>query len=351
MTIVVRKKGQRARKVENIPFDRESELQEYISLNPEVIPLDDIRENLQLLVLAREFSTTAGSVDALAVDEEGAIYIIETKLYKNPDKRHVVAQVLDYGAGIWARYPGYDDFERALESSANKLHKKPLREKFPEFFGFDESGAEDMLESMKENFRSGRFTFIVLMDELHDQLKDLITFINANSQFNLLGCELELYREGDIEILIPKLYGVEITKTNPGHSPRKSWDESSFFEAVSRMEDENVKEKIRKMYEFSCKTTDHITWGTGKSRGSFNPKYDRISARAPFTFYSDGNLEVNFKRLSDNEMFRQKLKDELTARLELEIPEDYENRLVSFEPNEWVDKHEKIIEIIKDSAK
>lgn len=42
-------------------------------------------------------------IDAVALDQNGDIYLIETKLYKNPDKRQVIAQVLDYGASLWTR--------------------------------------------------------------------------------------------------------------------------------------------------------------------------------------------------------------------------------------------------------
>jgi hypothetical protein len=49
----------------------------------------------------RAFPTNSGPIDALGINKDGEIYIIETKLYKNPDKRLVVAQVLDYGASLW----------------------------------------------------------------------------------------------------------------------------------------------------------------------------------------------------------------------------------------------------------
>jgi RecB family endonuclease NucS len=56
--------------------------------------------------LAREFSTKSGPIDALGVDKDGELYLIETKFYKNPDKRTVVAQVLDYGASLWSNFRG-----------------------------------------------------------------------------------------------------------------------------------------------------------------------------------------------------------------------------------------------------
>jgi RecB family endonuclease NucS len=46
-------------------------------------------------VVARELQTESGAIDAFAVDENRDLYIVETKLYKNPHKRTVVAQALE----------------------------------------------------------------------------------------------------------------------------------------------------------------------------------------------------------------------------------------------------------------
>ena len=49
----------------------------------------------------------------------------------------------------------------------------------------DDQEVETLLTNMKKNFSSGNFKFVVLMDKLHSQLKDLIVFINQNSQFDI----------------------------------------------------------------------------------------------------------------------------------------------------------------------
>lgn len=55
----------------------------------------------------------------LGVDKDGEIYIVETKLYKNSDKRLVVAQILDYGASLWHFYNDYDTFLREIDRHVN----------------------------------------------------------------------------------------------------------------------------------------------------------------------------------------------------------------------------------------
>jgi len=110
MAIIISKGGKNAKKIEKSNFEREDYLQKYIYDNPESIPLYDIKDDIHLLILVREFSTESGPIDAIGIDADGNIYLIETKLYKNPDKRTVVAQVLDYGASLWRNFSNFSNF-------------------------------------------------------------------------------------------------------------------------------------------------------------------------------------------------------------------------------------------------
>jgi len=352
MPIVIMKKGEWAKKLGPTPVSQEEQLQKYIHDNPGAIPLDDIREDIRLFVFAREFPTPSGQIDAIGLDDEGVIYIIETKLYKNPDKRLVVAQVLDYGAGLWNSFSDYSQIERVIDQAVSQKFGMPFRQKLMDFFGIDDEQIDDVLNRFESNLSFGRFTFIVLMDHLHDQLKDLIAFINANSNFVLLGCEMEFYRYEDLDILIPKLYGAETKKPMRSSSTsagRKKWDEGTFFEDVRARLTEPAEKKIRELYEYAQRTADHISWGTGASRGSFNPKYEQISARSLFSVFSDGLLQVNFHWLNDNEStleFRKTLKDVLVDKARLTFPSDYEEKFVPFEAHRWIDRVPGIIKAL-----
>ena len=60
-------------------FRKEEDLQEIVKKFPEIIPLEEINEDFDpLLVIGREFSLMgAGSIDLLAIDTNGFINIIE----------------------------------------------------------------------------------------------------------------------------------------------------------------------------------------------------------------------------------------------------------------------------------
>ena len=168
MAIIVSKNGRNARKLSRISFREEAELQKYIFENPDSIPLEEIEENVQFTVLEKEFPVNVGSIDILGVDDEGDLYIIETKLYKNRDKRQVLAQVLDYGASLWESFGSDPDlFIQKLDQKVLEKTNDGLREKLESVFG----NADRVIEGMKQSISNGIFRFIILMDVVHQSLK------------------------------------------------------------------------------------------------------------------------------------------------------------------------------------
>lgn len=210
MAIIISENGKNAKRVDESHFELEDKLQQYIYDNPDTIPLYDIDEDTRLFIAAREFSTRSGSIDALGFDASGNIYVIETKLYKNPDKRTVVAQALDYGASLWRHSVDFEDFIRQLDAHCVKQFDLTFSDKYSDFFQIEDIA--EVLEAVKINLTDGRIKFVVLMDRLHDALKDLVVFVNQNSKFDLYAVELEYYKHESFEIIIPKLYGAEVKK-------------------------------------------------------------------------------------------------------------------------------------------
>src|ERR1039458_8232356 len=135
MPIIVSKKGVApAVLVEKSCFGKEQNLQEYIHQHPEAIPIYDIQKDKRLFVAAREFATASGPIDALAVDNDGEIYVIETKLYANADKRLVVAQALDYGASLWRHFSDFAEFVSLLDTHAHSRWSMGFQQKAQEYF-------------------------------------------------------------------------------------------------------------------------------------------------------------------------------------------------------------------------
>jgi hypothetical protein len=237
MAIIISKNGKDARKIEKTPTKQEDDLQRYVFDNPDSLPLDDIKKGTKLLVIGREFETDSGPIDVLAVDGDGNIYIIETKLYKNPDKRTVIAQMLDYGAALSKTYGSGDDFLRDIDELVAESKAGGLSDRLRKLYELNDEDVVEVRGAIKSNLSDGSIKFVVLMDKLPERLRDLILFINEKSRFTIYAVEMEFYQHEGMEIVIPKLFGAEGKKevgsgsSTPG---RKKWTEQSFFDEVKQ---------------------------------------------------------------------------------------------------------------------
>jgi hypothetical protein len=327
MAIIISKNGANARRVEMTPFSKEGYLQEYIHDNPESIPIYDIEEDKRLFVFAREHSTESGPIDALAIDKDGDIYIVETKLYKNPDKRYVVAQALDYGASLWKHSNDFSEFINQVDQEVKNKFNIGFKEKTKAFFYLEDEQVELLINSMKRNLFDGNLKFVILMDSMDERLKDLIIYINQNSQFDIYAVELEYYKYEEYEIMIPKIFGVEVKKNvkTSSDSSRKTWSKDDFInDARNKIKDDEVFNIISELYDFIEKNADKLSFGSGAESGSVTFKFEDSRARSGyvsiFTVWSGGTIVFRFANIKDRigdkyvNLYYQKLKNALPSK-------------------------------------
>src|SRR3989344_8069390 len=290
--------------MEKSDFEKEEYLQKVIYENPESIPLYDIKEDIELLVLCREFPTNSGPIDALGVDKDGNIYLVETKLYKNPDKRLVVAPVLDYGASLWKGYT-FEEFINQINSILDNEFKVSLNQKIKEFFDLDDDEVQNVINNIGTNLKDGSLKFVVLMNKLHQQLKDLIIFINQNSEFDIYAVELEYYKHEAYEILIPKIYGAEVKKDIKSTSVGQQWNWESFKQRLKGFGEEEVT-AAQHIIKWLENNKIKNSWGTSQ-RGSFIPCFYANEQQAkkgegfyPFSVTGDATISWNAHHQADS---------------------------------------------------
>lgn len=102
------------------------------------------------------------------------------------------------------------------------------------------------------------------MDQLHDRLKDLILFLNENSEFEILAVELDFYRHEDLQIVIPRVFGGQTRKRVSGS---KRWDENTLEDYLKRLGEEH-RALLHWAFEFGQRLEDeglaHVTFGAGQ---------------------------------------------------------------------------------------
>ena len=284
-------RGGRSARVEKQAFPDEDALQRYISENPEAIPLDELGEDASLHVLGREFPTASGPVDVLATDSAGNAYLIETKLFKNPDKRQVLAQVLDYAAALWSAELSTEDLIAGLREDASRRKAPDPVARLTEYLDGDDEAVSEHLERVAHAVADGRFTAIVLMDRLDDRLRTLIRFMNEHSRFRLLAVELDYYRFEDSEIVSPRVFGAEARQKSARSGDRRaSWSEDEFFARFTERCDPATVAAGRKLYDFAA-PLGSIGWGSGGANPSMIPYCLPGFNKAPFVLSSIGNLD------------------------------------------------------------
>jgi hypothetical protein len=333
MTIIVSRNGDKGISKEPTGFKDEKELEEYIISNPECIPLNEINRKEKIAILANQFRVDNNIFDILATDENGEIYIIETKLYKNPDKRKVTSQVLDYGTSLWNNYRHHENFD-AFRSAIEENLDTNLLEHIKNKFSINES--EEIIAKLKNNLSDGNFIFFVIMDELNDDLKNQIKFLNmkTDNTFAIYAIKMEKYLHDGYTIMVPKLFGFEAKEATSKSNISKQWDEISFFEeAANNLNTEGV-QALQKLYDFSEKIADRIGWGS-----SFQVYFNKISPRRSLYYvYPDGRFVFNSHMLQDTpgaQRYSDEFKEKLSKIRGITIPDGYPESSPRFLIDVW----------------
>lgn len=154
----------------------------------------------------------AGSVDLLGVGLDGSITLVECKLKKNPEiRREVVGQVLAYAGGLWRT--SYEDFAARYASRAGMSlieHLQQTTEQVVE--------DEDALRAaLHERLRSGAFRLVIAVDEITDELKFVVEWLNGHTAagVQVIALEAEYVKDAGVEVLVPRFYGETVKKDGP----------------------------------------------------------------------------------------------------------------------------------------
>lgn len=345
MAIIISRNGKDAQRIDQQPITDESYLQKYVSENPNALPLDDLAPDARLLVVGREFPTRSGPIDILAVDRTGGLYIIETKLFKNPDKRRVVAQVLDYGASLWTGYGDGEGLVRDIDQFMAETGAGGLAQQLSSVYDLDETGTAEAVAKLKRSLVDGNIKFLVLMDRLHEALRDLILFINAKSRFDIYAVEMEFYSHGGLEIVIPRLFGAEVKKEvtdSRGTDPKYTWDEERFLKEAERTLKPNEFAAVQRLCEFSKKVATATEWKclTFHAGGKCNVTIAGFGKRRLYSVDTEGTLLLDFQqpeKAGAGRELRDRFKAALVAARFPKVRKNESGKL-QLDIGEWMDR-------------
>jgi len=283
-------------------FTEEGKLQDYLEEYPALIPLADVVESASdLLCIGREVGAGSGSIDLLCIDKDSLLTIVETKLRRNREaRREVIGQIIEYASYVsqWTA----DDIYRIANEYFVKSEKAPsgyrgkaLDEIMKEIVGNDFSD-EDFRIKIGQNLRDGRIRLVIAVDELIEELRAMVTFLNSHSNFDILLLQVTDFEESKTKkVLVPLLFGYA-AKPPQRDGRAKQWDEESFLAQVKERDETNVANTIVKLYEFTKSKTDQPQkmFGTGATGSFFFRKVRGDKLISIFTINSVGLGSVYF---------------------------------------------------------
>jgi len=356
MKILIRTNESNMWKVaESIKAKAEAELQKLLIESPSLIPIDEIREGVSPLVFAvSEFGLPgSGNTDVIAFSPDGDIAIVECKLATNPEaKRKVIGQILEYAAYLWKM--SFDDLNSRIQRMKGKNLIELVRESVA-----GEWDEETFLTGIKQSLMSGSFILIIVVDEINEELKRIIRYINecSESAFSLHALEMRRFRVEGIEVLVPHLYGMS-AKPPVGEPKRKKWSEEEFFRVLKENVEFDTFQIVRDLYDWGKNIADRVWFGTGVQIGSFTFHYLKDGKTiSVFTVYTNGKLMLNYGWLLTQvgheilEEFHKKLQEIPTFR---QVPADFSKWptikiTAAFKEN--IDKFKQVVRWLGDEVK
>ncbi|MCX6064093.1 MAG: hypothetical protein NTV26_07960 [Caldiserica bacterium] len=272
--------GEKLTSMEERAYDSEDRLQALLANYPELLGGDQMDETYprRWLLVEREISipgdeSGAGRwhLDHLFIDQDGVPTLVEVKRATDTRiRREVVGQMLDYAANgvrYWPIEHIMEQFERTCVA-----RKRDSAEELGIFLAGSQE-PEKFWGTVKENLRSGNVRMLFVADQIPEELKRIVEFLNEQMDpAEVLAVEIKQFAEGSTQALVPKVIGQTSEATArkqvlSGHG----WDEASFFEALQtgHAGDTGTAERLLKWFREYPGV--EIRWGRGSTAGEFHP--------------------------------------------------------------------------------
>jgi len=292
-------------------YPSEQDLEMLLAQSPDLLPW----EFGQDLVLASQvYFPPAGTADLIGVSPQGDIILVECKLQSNAEiRRHIVGQVFAYASALWGM--AYDAFVEAFAGPQGRNLVDAARSATE---GAGSSWDEEAFrDAVSTNLKEGRFRLLVAVDVITDERQRIVEYINQHTvpQVQLLALQLQYRRDGDVEILLPTIYGQE-TVQNKTISTAAQTTEEQLLSALKDACSADGFEAVRRLYEWSAENGMTPYWGRGH-----NPsltawfEVDNVSI-APWSIWvtaRDPSVSVNFEYMRNRGLPMERIDDFLST--------------------------------------
>ena len=219
-----------------------------------------------------EFRVRTGPIDVLLVDSEGVITVVECKLGANREsRREVVGQLIDYSSALHGT--GYDDFAATFA----KRNQSIALEAAVEAAAGAALDADAFRQNIASRLTKGQFRLVIAVDEIHDDLRRAVEFLNENTTNNLVFFALEIgyFKQDAVEVLVPRTFGHEVEDAGKGptSTTKPRWTAEQVAQAVHDLPDTSARALATELLDHAKKHGAVQKGGTGQvpSAGFYYP--------------------------------------------------------------------------------
>jgi hypothetical protein len=171
--------------LEEVRAENEYQLQERLKSAPQLLPLDDLGLLSPAVVVGRESSLGSGKADLVLLCNGGDLAVVEFKTGpQNPDFRSCLAQLLDYGSGLWGM--SLEEFEERVARhyfagahSGTVAAAPSLDDVVRDAWGDTTEDAVDWRERLEAQLRDGSFHYIAVAQRFTPPVLQTIRYLNA----------------------------------------------------------------------------------------------------------------------------------------------------------------------------
>jgi hypothetical protein len=175
-----------------------------------VLPIQDIELAFTPAVfVCIELPIGSNSLDVLLATPQGKLIAVECKLWRNPEaKRKVIAQAIDYGAGLQALT--YEQLQKAIQAARGdddfSLYQHVVNEAGEPEPPLTEA---EFTDAVSKNLRAGRSLLLIVGDGYHEEAETMTGFLqqHAGAHFTLALVALAVYESSSTgqRVIVPSV--------------------------------------------------------------------------------------------------------------------------------------------------
>ncbi len=290
----------------------ETILERLIFENTNLFPVDDIAKASTWIPLATQVDIdNHGTLDIIATDDTGTIYIVECKLkYNTGDMKTIRGQITDYASGLWSKHYSEDSDDSKFdifwtwfcETIENRSDSKQKLEVILENAGAD---VEQTIDMMQNNFKDNKMTLVYVVDRMTRGIRDAVEWhnivVNPKNNYPTFALEVRKYfEENDSELIVTQTFPLdlrELQRKIGTKSKRVKNDKQSWTGALKRknLDDEDkIMEFANKLEELVKKDGGQIDWGSGAISPNMMPKFTNYPERSGLGLLAGGELVLQY---------------------------------------------------------